>query len=232
MKAKTLVTVLAVAFLICYSGAGVKVMAQLGGNGGIQGTVTDPGGAVVPNATVVATNVATNVETNRQTNDAGLYVIKPLPPGEYKVVVTKTGFLTLIQEKIVVDALSTVAVNVSLKVGDVKESVTVTDAPTQLNTSDPRLGTTIRSELYTNLPLAMGDGSRRFRYRAGAEIPALSFSFCPESPRAIAGGKSTALRDSRRMSILRARPSPTQFNRVKAARLVWEFQLKRLNNFR
>ena len=105
---------------------------------------------------MVATNVATEVETTRQTNDAGLYVIKPLPPGEYKVVVSSTGFLTLIQEKVIVDALSTVTVNLALKVGDVKETVTVADAPAQLNTSDARLGTTIRNELYTNLPLAMG----------------------------------------------------------------------------
>jgi carboxypeptidase family protein len=156
MKAKTLVITLVVTFLMCTSGASVKVMAQLGGTGGIQGTVTDPGGAVVTNATVVATNVATNVETTRQTNDAGLYVIKPLPAGEYKIVVSRTGFLTMIQEKVVVDALSTVTVNLSLTVGDVKETVTVTDAPTPLNTSDARLGTTIRNELYTNLPLAMG----------------------------------------------------------------------------
>jgi carboxypeptidase family protein len=71
------------AVLICAPSATVKVMAQLGSTGAIQGTVTDPGGSVVPGATVVATNVATNVETTRQTNDAGLYVIKPLPPGEY-----------------------------------------------------------------------------------------------------------------------------------------------------
>jgi hypothetical protein len=131
-------------------------LAQLGGTGGIQGAITDPTGAVVAGATVVATNVATNVATTRQTNDAGLYVIKPLPPGEYKVVVSSTGFLTLIQEKVIVDALSTVTVDLSLKVGNVNETVTVSDAPSQLNTSDARLGTTIRNELYTNLPLAMG----------------------------------------------------------------------------
>jgi Carboxypeptidase regulatory-like domain len=142
--------------LVCAPSATVKVMAQLGSTGAIQGTITDPGGSVVPGAMVVATNVATNVETTRQTNDAGLYVIKPLPPGEYKLVVTRSGFLTVIQEKVIVDSLSTVTVDVSLKVGDVKETVTVADSPTQLNTSDARLGTTIRNELYTNLPLAMG----------------------------------------------------------------------------
>jgi len=156
MRPKTLGRVLAVlVVLVCAVGAN-KVMAQLGGSGGIQGSITDPGGAVVPGATVIATNVGTGVATTRQTNDAGLYVIKPLPPGEYKLVVSLTGFLTLIQEKVVVDALSTVTVDLALKVGDVKETVTVADAPAQLNTSDARLGTTIRNEMYTNLPLAMG----------------------------------------------------------------------------
>lgn len=130
--------------------------AQIGGSGSINGTVFDPTGAVVPGATVVAKNVATGIETTRQTTDAGLYVITPLPPGEYKVIVTVAGFQTLIQEKIIVDALSNVGLNVTLKLGNVDETVTVAEAPTQLNTTDARLGTTIRNELYTNLPLAMG----------------------------------------------------------------------------
>src|SRR5436309_1892004 len=142
--------------VFCVSIATTSVLAQIGSSGSIQGIVTDPGGAVVPGATVVAKNVATSEETTRQTNEVGLYVIKPLPPGEYNVVVSAPGFLTLIQEKVVVDALSTATVNLSLKVGDVKETVTVADAPAPLNTSDARLGTTIRNELYTNLPLAMG----------------------------------------------------------------------------
>jgi hypothetical protein len=132
------------------------VQAQTGGGGAIHGSITDPTGAVVPGATVVATNVATNVETTRQTTEAGIFVIAPVPPGEYKLTVSSSGFLTLIQEKVIVDALSTVSVNLTLQVGNVKETVTVADAPVQLNTSDARLGTTIRNELYTNLPLAMG----------------------------------------------------------------------------
>src|SRR3954454_23109050 len=155
MKMTTLFKVMMFVFIACSIGAS-SVMAQVGGGGSIQGTLSDPGGAVVPGVTVTATNVATNIATTRQTNDAGLFVIKPLPPGEYKVTVSLTGFLTLIQDKVMGDALSTVTLNLGLKVGDVKETVTVSEAPTQLNTSDPRLGTTIRNEFYTNLPLAMG----------------------------------------------------------------------------
>src|SRR5215211_3561010 len=130
--------------------------AQIGGSGSVNGTVFDPTGAVVPGATVVARNVATGIETTRQTTDAGLYVISPLPPGEYTLTVTVSGFQTFIQEKVVVDALSNVGLNLTLKLGDVDETVTVTEAPAQLNTTDARLGTTIRNELYTALPLAMG----------------------------------------------------------------------------
>jgi len=132
------------------------VFAQIGGAGSIQGVITDATGAVIPGATVTATNVATGVRTERQTTDAGLYVISPLPPGEYKVTVIATGFRQLEQDQVVVDALSTVGLNLSLQVGAASDTVTITSAPGQLNTTDARLGTTIRNELYTNLPLAMG----------------------------------------------------------------------------
>jgi len=132
------------------------VFAQTGGGGTINGLVTDPNGQVIPAATVTARNIATGVETTRQTTEAGLYVITPLPPGTYRLTVSITGFQTLIQENVVVDALSVVGVNLTLKVGSVSETITVENAPSQLNTSDSRLGTTIRNDLYTRLPLAMG----------------------------------------------------------------------------
>jgi Carboxypeptidase regulatory-like domain len=52
---------------------------QIGGTGTVKGTVTDPTGAVIPNANVTAANTATGVETRRETTSAGLYVIAPLP---------------------------------------------------------------------------------------------------------------------------------------------------------
>ena len=68
---------------------------MVGGSGTIQGTVTDPTGAVVPGATVVATNNATGVKTTRETTQAGVFVISPLNPGEYTLTVSATGFQTL-----------------------------------------------------------------------------------------------------------------------------------------
>src|SRR5260370_31326500 len=130
----------------------LPALAQVGGSGSIQGLVSDPSGAVIPGATVTATNVATGVKTTRPTTDAGYYVLSPLPPGEYTVSASAQGFQTLTQEHIVVDALSTVGLNLTMKIGASAEQVTVVDAPPQLNTSDARMGQTIRNESTQRFP--------------------------------------------------------------------------------
>src|SRR5918911_461335 len=85
-------------FLVAGFYGPARAFGQIGGSGSINGTITDPNGDVVPGATVVARNVATTIETTRQTTEAGLYVISPLPPGNYTITVTLKGFQTLIQE--------------------------------------------------------------------------------------------------------------------------------------
>ena len=59
--------------------AALPAFGQVGGTGTIQGTVTDPSGAVVSGASVTATNVATGVQTDRKTTDAGFFAIPLLP---------------------------------------------------------------------------------------------------------------------------------------------------------
>ena len=133
---------------------------QVAGSGVIQGTVLDPSGAVIPAASVTATNAGTSVETTRTTTDAGFYVLSPLPPGEYKVSVSKTGFETTVQEHVIVNALSVVGLNLTLSVGSTTQEVTVTAAPPALETSNGQLGITIPNDSYTNLPLAMNGGPK------------------------------------------------------------------------
>ncbi|MFN0106603.1 MAG: carboxypeptidase regulatory-like domain-containing protein [Bryobacteraceae bacterium] len=139
----------------------VSPAAQIGGTGTIKGSVTDPSGAIVPGASVTATHVATGVESKRETTSAGLFVIAPLAAGTYRLSATSAGFRTVVQEQIVVDALGTVELTLKLDVGATTESVTVTAAPPELNTTDARMGQTIRNEMYTALPLAMGNGNPR-----------------------------------------------------------------------
>ncbi|HEY3838922.1 MAG TPA: TonB-dependent receptor [Bryobacteraceae bacterium] len=134
--------------------AGVS-LAQIGGSGSIEGTVTDPSGAVIAGATVTATNVATSVQTTRQTTTAGLYVLTPLPPGEYSVSVSAPGFQGLNQAHINVNALETTSLNPKLQVGAATQSITVDAAPPMLRTDDATLGATMPNETYAALPLAM-----------------------------------------------------------------------------
>jgi hypothetical protein len=139
----------------------LPVMGQIGGSGTIKGTVIDPSGAVVPNATVTATNEATGVESRRETTAAGLFVIAPVQAGTYKVTASASGFRTVVQEQVVVDALGAIELTLRLEVGATSESITVSAAPPDLNTSDARMGQTIRNEMYTALPLTMGNGNPR-----------------------------------------------------------------------
>ena len=138
--------------------ATLSLHAQIGGSGSIQGVISDTSGAIIPGASVVGTNIATGVSTTRTTTEAGYYVLSPLVAGAYSVTVSAAGFQTLKQEQIVVDALSVVGFNATLQVGNAAEQVTITDTPPVLNTSDARMGQTVRNEVYTSLPLAMGTG--------------------------------------------------------------------------
>ena len=69
------------AFLICSGWTTLVASAQTGGQGALEGTVTDQTKAVIPHAVVVATNQASGVSTTHTTTSAGVYQISPLIPG-------------------------------------------------------------------------------------------------------------------------------------------------------
>jgi hypothetical protein len=140
--------------------SGSPLQAQNTSGGGITGTITDPKGAVVPHAQVTATNTDTGVAFTRETTSAGLYSIAPLPVGTYNVEVVAKGFQRLLQENVDVDNSSMRGVNLTLTVGGESTTITVTDAPPYINTTDSVLGGTIENELYSTLPLSMAGGPR------------------------------------------------------------------------
>jgi len=153
------VSALLTAFVCC----GLLVqpaIAQTGGQGALQGTVTDATGAVVPNAIVVATSQASGVSTTRKTSSAGLYTITPLIPGTYTVTVTAPGFQTSKQQNLVVNGLNVTGYNPKLMVGNTEQTVTVTEAPPQLETTNSTLGAVIDNATYESLPLIMSNQQR------------------------------------------------------------------------
>ena len=134
--------------------------AQLSGKGTISGTVLDSTGAAVAGASVTAINTATGIKTTGTTTSSGHYVLSPMDPGTYTVSVEATGFKTLTQDKVNVDALQVVGLNLSLQIGMVSENVVVTTAPPALDTGNATLGNTVENEEYTALPLQMNGGAR------------------------------------------------------------------------
>ena len=87
--------------------------------GNIEGRVTDPNGAAVPNVTVMATNLATGLSKNVQTNEAGIYRITFLPPGSYKVETRDApGFIPGSFTNVVVTVGGQTPLDISLAVGN------------------------------------------------------------------------------------------------------------------
>ena len=143
---------ISLAALLAPSGA---ALAQIAGSGTIQGTLTDASGAAVPQATVTATNVATGVITVRQPTAAGLYVLSPLPAGDYNIKITAPGFQSINQQHVILEQLQTLGLDFQLKVGSASEEVTVSASATMLRTDDVALGSSMQNTTYNALPLAM-----------------------------------------------------------------------------
>ncbi|MFT4111156.1 TonB-dependent receptor domain-containing protein [Silvibacterium sp.] len=151
--------------LICILIAGLGLVtpfavAQTGGQGAVEGTVTDPQGALVPNATVTATNQATNVSTSIKSSSAGVYEITPLIPGVYTLSVSASGFKDLKQQNIEVNGLTITGYNAVLTLGEQSQTVTVTEAPPQLQTTNATLGGVITNKTYESLPVLMSNAQR------------------------------------------------------------------------
>ena len=121
--------------------------------GSIVGTVKDQTGAVISKASVRATNVDTGYSRVAPTNGYGEYRIDYLPVGKYNVEVSAAGFERYVQQNLSLNVDQTLALEVAMTLGVQSQTVTVTSAPPQVNTSDAVLGRTIEPDEITNLPL-------------------------------------------------------------------------------
>lgn len=147
--------------------------AQLAGKGAINGRIFDSAGAVVPEADVTITDMATNKRQTLKSNGSGEYSFS-LDPGKYTITVNHAGFKTVTQENVNVNALQTFSVDLTLPPGETTESVTVSDAPPTLETSNATLGVTIEQEQYSALPLIQDGGGQRRATDFASLLPGVS----------------------------------------------------------
>lgn len=131
--------------------------------GSIVGNVLDPSGAVVPNASVVATAEGTGAIYRTKATGAGAFTIGSLRIGGYNVSVSAPGFQTNEIQGVIVQIATQSTLNVTLQPGNVSETVTVNaEAPTvQSETSD--IGTVVTTKQVLDLPLALGSTVQSMR---------------------------------------------------------------------
>ena len=119
----------------------------------LQGTVTDPAGAAVPNAKVVATNQATGVQSETVSDSAGAYLFPSLSIGVYKLEVSAAGFQKYVLTGLKLEVATAVAQNMQLTVGAATETVEiVADAPL-IDTVTTGLGQVINDKTVQEIPL-------------------------------------------------------------------------------
>ncbi|MGB6686209.1 MAG: carboxypeptidase regulatory-like domain-containing protein [Terracidiphilus sp.] len=145
----------------------------------ITGTVTDTSGAVVTDVEVTATNTGTNVPTATVSNHDGIYVLPNLVPGTYSVEFKKNGYETLLRPTVTVNSTEVARIDAALKVGAVSDTVTVTNNAPVLDLETAAMGTNMKGDVVTDLPLSIYSGGRFVEDFAVAITPGYSVVSSP-----------------------------------------------------
>lgn len=132
---------------------GVSLSWGQGGLGSITGTVADTSGAVVPGVKVSVTNKGTGQAREVLTAQDGTYVVPLLPPGNYAITASKTGFNTVTRSGIIVTPDQPATVDITVAVGTLATTVEVAANAAMITTVDATIGQLVNSTTVTELPL-------------------------------------------------------------------------------
>lgn len=147
-----------------------SLLAQSAGTGALTGTVTDPTGAVLPNATVTLISSDTNQVRTATSGADGSYKFSLLPPGTYRVRFAAAGFKTSEVEGVAINVTETPVLDRALEVGAQTEEVAVVGNVETLQTASSTLGTTVGSRVATALPLTNRNYTQIVGLSGGANV--------------------------------------------------------------
>ncbi|MBL8290194.1 MAG: carboxypeptidase regulatory-like domain-containing protein [Bryobacterales bacterium] len=120
----------------------------------LSGTVTDPTGAVTPNAAITVNDINRGLTRSTNSDPDGRYSFPQIPPGNYRLVAKMTGFADVVIESLELQVNTPATVNLELRqVSGVAETVTVSAQTTQLNATDASLGNAIGTKEVLQLPM-------------------------------------------------------------------------------
>src|SRR5437588_4297303 len=124
-----------------------------GSSSSLQGTVTDPSGSAIPDATVVLTNTQATIERTISTGPQGDFRILAIPPGTYTLTVTARGFAHYVQTGLQLLVNTPATANIQLKVGALTENISVTSEAPALNLVDASIGNSFNENQIRQIPL-------------------------------------------------------------------------------
>ena len=205
-----------------------QIFAQSTVTGAIRGNITDPQGAVVPNATVKVTNSGTNKSQTQTATDNGTFRITNLEPGTFTVEVNSGSFAPFIQENVVVEVGQVTALDIPLNVQGTTATVEVTAEAPVINTVDNANSTNINQTSINELPIN-GRRASNFALLAPSTVPDGTFGLI--SFRGISGllNNSTVDGGDNNQAFFSEERGRTRINYVISQSAVREFQINGSN---
>jgi hypothetical protein len=157
-------------WIVLFSLGTIPVSAQ-DTRGTISGTVIDPQGGVLPDATVIVSNTGTGTNTRLATNPRGYYEAPLLLPGVYRVTVERTGFKQSIRSGLTLGLAEHLQIDFQLELGGATESVTVTTEAPLLDTSSVSTGRALSNREVMDLPVLGNNITMLSRFTPGVQVP-------------------------------------------------------------
>jgi len=186
-----LLTLAGLALLVLINPVSMRAQAVAGAR--IHGTVTDPSGAAVPNAKVIAMQTQTNLVRTTFSGSEGTYALPDLPVGPYRLEVQASGFQTWVQTGIVLQVNDNPAIDVRLPLGQVVQQVEIQANANMVQTQETSTSQVVDQARMMDLPLN-GRVATQLVMLAGAANDILSLS--PQANYNLTGSKSYYSADS------------------------------------
>jgi hypothetical protein len=146
-----------------------NLLLSQGTGGRILGRVADQSGAVLAEVKITATNDATGVAIDTVTNASGDYVLPEVPVGTYSLTFDRTGFKTNIRRGVTLDVNQVITLNMTMQIGETKETVEVTSEAPLVDTTTTQLGAVVNDRAVSQLPLNARDTYQLLQLQPGVQ---------------------------------------------------------------
>lgn len=143
--------------VLCLLSAGIAFAQGVGSSGDIRGTVTDPAGAVIPKAAIVAEDAEKGIHRSSVSDANGEYGFAGLPPATYRVTANISGFQTAIFKDVVVSVGQTVILDIRMKVASAAEAIEIHSEPPVVETAQGGQADTVNEKFLADLPIGRRD---------------------------------------------------------------------------